>query len=192
MVITSSLTFRAGRDMGIEVNMVGGGGAGGLPVTQSALTLAGGGGGAGEARSIVFLTVLKDDNVVTVIGDGGTASDPDGKETSLAVVRNNQVVYQLRVAGGKGAVFDQGGEGGSQYSHSSLAGDPGTDGEALPSGENPNGGVGGASFFSRPSRGGTSTDPVGQPGEVGSGGGGSAPGTTDVAPGGKGQIILEF
>lgn len=193
LTYTSDTTLSITAPATLKIIMVAGGGAGGAALIQSALVHAGGGGGGGEARVHSEIPLLEGDTLEVVVGKGGTESSPDGTDSVVTIRGADSVVREvIRVAGGKGASFNIGGNGGNGNSHPSLAGQPGQDGQSLSFPSNPIGGAGGFSFFSLPTNGGDVNSPQGEDGNLGGGGGGNAPGATTIAKGGDGFVTLAY
>ena len=162
---------------------------------------------------------MRDDiTIKTRIGIGGTISNLDGGDTSVCIHIGSKLIFKHTAQGGKHGgnqdINNKGGLGGGCGSNQMLGGYDGCVGSvSLSSVGKVFGGNGGNSAFEQGGFGGyqknlftiendtdgydhpdNSTNPQGQDGYMGSGGGGSCPGLNDdlIGNGGNGFVIIEF
>lgn len=206
----------------ITITMVGGGGAGGHGCMKNGIFYAGGGGGAGGSclkKPVIIVNPMKEElNIKTKIGIGGNSSSLDGTDTSVCIHVGEKLIFKHTAQGGKhGGNQDnnnKGGKGGACGTNEMLGGyDGGAGSITLSSVGKVFGGNGGNSAFEEGGFGGyqknffkidndidnydhpdNSTNPQGQNGYMGSGGGGSVPGLAPelIGNGGNGFVIIEF
>lgn len=206
----------------IKVTLVGGGGAGGGACRGTGLYLRGGGGGGGSATILnQSVSVIPGDIITILVGGGGRLMNRDkmdGEDGYKSAVHYGPLRIEANPGfGGKGGLETsreggQGGAGGQNACCPNLQGDPGQSGTILPpsfgisnggdggaSGMGCPGGVGGSagsggnSYFGNGARAGRFPFGQGQPGTMGSGGGGSAPvlnAPLEGGPGGNGMVLI--
>lgn len=202
----------------ILVTMVAGGGAGGIGFIKDMFYYSGGGGGAGSCCikkpiHVVIGTILN-----IKVGKGGNLNTnmngedsyiefihPSGKKTTLVTVGGNNgyssLLMELNVDGGKGGksdlcgVFDGcDGSNGTISIPSAFSAVGGNGGSSIFY----KGGNGGGNYFNNGGLGGDIINIIGQDGQFGSGGGGSAPKSNiDITQklsgnGGDGMVIIEW
>ena len=178
----------------VWLTMIGGGGAGGIGQNGSMFS-GGGGGGAGAALVSVPIAVNSRQSLQLFVGQGGTASNPDGQDSIVRLYDvNNNLISQFTAQGGKGALFDVAGASGVASAKHVLSGDNGAAGSiVMPSMGSAPGGNGGSSFFAAGGLGAltaTNGSLTGTNGVNGSGGGGSAIGSSAGGNGGNGFIRI--
>lgn len=204
----------------LTVTMVGGGGAGGTGSIKNGIFYGGGGGGAGGSTIKKPVIINNPDNanirIETRIGRGGTilVNSGDGTDTVVCVYIDDKIVFRHTSYGGKGGGSthsnNKGGKGGVCGTNEMFGGYDGDQGSVgMASVGKIFGGKGGNSAFEEGGLGANqkgqdttdidiyaqqdnSTNPKGQSGVMGSGGGGSIPGIDETGNGGDGFIIIEF
>lgn len=213
-------TFPAGNIGCVTVTMVGGGGAGGTGSVKNGILYGGGGGGAGGSclkKPVIIINLAREDiTIKTTIGIGGNSESPDGTDTTVCISVGEKIVFKHTAHGGKrggNTENNKGGKGGGCGTNEMFGGYDGQQGSVTVSNVGKTfGGRGGNSAFEEGGFGGyqsntfktddidgykhpdNSTNPQGQDGVMGSGGGGSVPGIDPllVGKGGNGFVIIEF
>jgi hypothetical protein len=215
-------TFPGGNIGCVTVTLCGGGGAGGHGSMKNGIFYGGGGGGAGGSclkKPVIIVNPMNEDiNIKAKIGMGGTINNLDGGDTSVCIYVGSKLILKHTAQGGRhGGNQDnnnKGGIGGGCGSNVMLGGyDGGAGSITLSSIGKVFGGNGGNSAFEEGGFGGyqkngfkiendtdgydhpdNSTNPQGQNGHMGSGGGGSVPGIAPelIGKGGDGFVIVEF
>jgi hypothetical protein len=204
----------------VTITMSGGGGAGGTGCIKNGILYGGGGGGAAGCclkKPVIIVNPNKENiTIKTKIGKGGSLDSLDGEDTTVCVFVGSKLTFKHTAHGGKkggSTESNKGGKGGSCATNEMFGGFDGQQGAVtLSSIGKMFGGRGGNSAFEEGGFGGyqtnnfknddidgyehpdNSTNPQGQNGVMGSGGGGSVPGisTDRIGLGGNGFVLIEF
>lgn len=216
--VTTTHQFIVEEDISLLfITMVGGGGAGGVGCVDGFYYYSGGGGGSGSPLIKKPINVCMGSTINIIVGRGAKYPEEEGQASCIIVETMGKDTITIKADGGKSGhphynmitKSVNGGAGGVGI-NCILHGCPGEDGAiSNPSQIPANGGNGASSFFCIGGRGGSSyfniggeggdeDNIIGQNGNFGSGGGGSAPHLIlDITQqlsgnGGDGIIIIEW